>query len=299
MYIQQLITLNSLMRSVTNNVANAVEMIEILETPHDIVDMLDAVEMPTPKGNIQFEQVDFTYPEYKDQPVYKKFSLNIQAGQKIGLVGKSGSGKSTLIKILQRFYDIDSGSITIDGQDVSQVTQDSLRTHLGIVPQESVLFHRTIGENISYAHPSASKDQIVEAAKKAHAHEFIDQLPEKYDTLVGERGVKLSGGQRQRIAIARVILEDAPILILDEATSALDSESEKYIQESLDIAMKKKTTIAVAHRLSTIMKMDKILVLDAGTIIESGTHEELIGKKHGHYAKLWNIQNGEYRDDIH
>lgn len=187
MYIQQLITLNQLMRSITHNVANAVEMIDILETPHDIVDASDATTMSVPTGRIELKHVDFTYPEYKDQAVYRDFSLTIEPGEKIGLVGKSGSGKSTLIKLLQRFYDIDNGSIQIDGVDISSVTQDSLRTYLGIVPQESILFHRTIGENISYAHPDATKEQIIEAAKRAHAHEFIEKLEDGYDTLVGER----------------------------------------------------------------------------------------------------------------
>jgi ATP-binding cassette subfamily B protein len=208
-------------------------------------------------------------------------------------VGHSGSGKTTLTKLLLRFSDVDGGTISIDGQDISHIKQEDLRSHIAYVPQEPVLFHRSLAENIAYGKPDATKDEIREAARKAHADEFIQKLPKGYDTLVGERGVKLSGGQRQRIALARAILKDAPILVLDEATSALDSESEKLIQDALKKFMKGRTTIVIAHRLSTIQSMDRIAVLKDGSIAEQGSHRELLANKHT-YAELWKHQSGGF-----
>jgi ABC-type multidrug transport system fused ATPase/permease subunit len=226
----------------------------------------------------------------------RDFSLAIKGKEKIGLVGRSGAGKSTLTKILLRHYDINGGVITIDDQDISDVTRESLRDAVAVVPQEPLLFHRTLRENIAYGNPGASEYKIVEAAKLAQAHEFIMRLPRGYDTLVGERGVKLSGGERQRIVVARAILKNAPILILDEATSALDSESEVAIQKALHTLMEGKTVIAIAHRLSTLREMDRIIVMDGGQIIEDGSHEELIARG-GTYAELWAHQAGGFLKD--
>ncbi|MBC7564627.1 ATP-binding cassette domain-containing protein, partial [Candidatus Saccharibacteria bacterium] len=213
-----------------------------------------------------------------------------------GLVGASGSGKSTLLKLLMRFYDVDKGTITIDGQSIEQVTQKSLHENIAYVPQEPLLFHRTVMENIAYSKPGATIAEIHNAARQANALEFIEKLPKGFDTLVGERGVKLSGGQRQRVAIARALLKDAPILILDEATSALDSESEKLIQDALQKLMKNRTSIVIAHRLSTIAKLDRVIVLSDGVIAEEGTHQHLLAKK-GTYAKLWAHQSGGFVEE--
>jgi ATP-binding cassette subfamily B protein len=228
--------------------------------------------------------------------VFDELNLHIQSGEKIGLVGPSGGGKSTLTRLMLRFDDVQAGSITIDGQNIADVTQASLRQNIAYVPQEPLLFHRTIGENISYGRPEAKQSEIAEAARKAKADEFITKLADGYKTVVGERGVKLSGGQRQRVAIARAILKDAPILILDEATSALDSESEVLIQQALWELMKGRTAIVIAHRLSTIQKMDRIIVLDDGKIVEEGTHKQLLAKK-GLYAKLWSHQSGGFIEE--
>ena len=224
------------------------------------------------------------------------FHLDIKPGEKIGLVGPSGGGKTTITKLLLRFMDIQDGSITIDGQDIAAISQQDLRSYIAYVSQEPILFHRSLYDNIRYGKLGATKHEVLAAARHAHADEFIDSLPEGYETLVGERGVKLSGGQRQRIAIARAMLKDAPILVLDEATSALDSESEVLIQDALWKLMESKTALVIAHRLSTIQKMDRIIVLDKGSIVEQGTHTELINQK-GVYAKLWAHQSGGFLED--
>ena len=236
------------------------------------------------RGEIVFDQVRFTYGG-QERPLYENFSLRVAPGEKVALVGPTGSGKSTFVKLVQRLYDVDAGAIRIDGQDVRAVTQASLRANIALVPQDPALFHRTIAENIAYARPEASPDQIVEAARRARAHAFIERLPAGYDTLVGERGVKLSGGERQRVAIARAILADAPILIFDEATSSLDNETEREVQAAMADVTAGKTAIVIAHRLSTIRDADRILVFDRGRIVEQGGHDEL-AEADGVYARL-------------
>jgi ATP-binding cassette subfamily B protein len=246
-------------------------------------------------GAIQFRDVTFIHSG-ADDALFEKFSLSIEPGEKIGLVGHSGSGKTTFTRLLLRFSDIQDGAITIDGQDVSHITQEDLHSVIAYVPQEPLLFHRSIRENIAYGNLGADDAAVKRAAKHAHAHDFIRTLPVRYDTLVGERGVKLSGGQRQRIAIARAMLKDAPVLVLDEATSALDSESEVLIQDALWKLMEGRTAIVIAHRLSTIQKMDRIVVLENGKIVEEGPHKTLLAKK-GTYAKLWAHQSGGFIDE--
>jgi ATP-binding cassette, subfamily B, bacterial len=272
--------------------ADANEMTEILLAPHEVADAAYAKTLKVSQGKIEFKQVSFSY--YGSIHVFKNFNLDIAPGERIAFVGPSGGGKTTITKLLLRFYDLTRGQILIDGQDISQVTQDSLRDVISYVPQEPILFHRTLMENIRYAKPKATQDEVVRAAKLAHCHEFINTLPDKYNTFVGERGIKLSGGERQRVAIARAILKDAPILVLDEATSSLDSESEKLIQDALQNLMKDRTTIVIAHRLSTIMQMDRIVVIQKGAIIEQGKHEELLKAQQGIYQKLWEIQAGGF-----
>jgi ATP-binding cassette subfamily B protein len=250
-----------------------------------IADAPGAPDFQPGKGVIEFDQVRFTYGG-QDAPLYEDFVLTIAAGEKIALVGPTGSGKSTFVKLIQRLYDVDSGAIRIDGQDVRAVAQASLRRAIAVVPQDPALFHRTIAENIAYARPGASRDDIIAAARRARAHAFIEALPQGYDTLVGERGVKLSGGERQRVAIARAILADAPILVFDEATSSLDNETERDIQAALAEVIEGKTAIVIAHRLSTIRDADRILVFDGGAIVEQGTHAELSARPDGAYRRL-------------
>ncbi len=257
---------------------------------YEITDRPGARALKTDKGKIEWDAVTFGY---EGRTVFKDFALTIEPGQRVGLVGSSGAGKTTFVSLLLRQHELDSGSISIDGQNIADVTQDSLREHIAVVPQEPMLFHRTIKENIAYGKPNATQNEIIAVAKKAHAHEFIHSLDEGYETLVGERGVKLSGGQKQRIAIARAMLKNAPILVLDEATSALDSESEVEIQKALHELMEGKTVIAIAHRLSTLREMDRIIVLESGHIIEDGTHDTLT-KAGGTYARLWEHQAGGF-----
>ena len=279
-------------RDYYENMADAKEMTEILVEPHAITDVHNAKALHVEKGKVEFQKVSFSYN--KTRRVIHDFNLTIKAGERIALVGHSGAGKSTIVKLLLRSHDVTRGKIRIDGQKISRVTLESLWQNVSYVPQDPILFHRTLMENIRYGQPDASDEEVVEAAKLAHAHEFIDSFPDKYDTYVGERGVKLSGGERQRVAIARAILKNSPILILDEATSSLDSESERLIQDALANLMKGKTVVVIAHRLSTIMAMDRILVMEGGRVVEEGTHKQLLKKKTGFYKKLWEIQAGTF-----
>lgn len=282
-------------RSSYESIADANEMTELLEIPHQIVDADNATDLVVKKGAVSFNNVTFAY--LKGQPVLDKLNLQIAPGERIALVGESGGGKSTTIKTLLRFIDIDSGSIEIDGQNIAKVTQSSLRSQVSLVPQEPILFHRSLMDNIRYGKPDATDQEVIAAAKAAHCDEFISGFEQGYQTLVGERGVKLSGGERQRVAIARAILKNAPILVLDEATSSLDSESEGYIQDALHSLMKGKTTIVIAHRLSTIREMDRIIVIEGGKIREEGQHDELLKAEQGIYQKLWDIQVGGFASE--
>ena len=267
----------------------ASKAIEILDFPVEIKEKSDAKELKITKGEIKFEQVKFNYKNVTT--LFNEETITLNSKQNIGLVGFSGGGKSTFVNLITRLYDVTDGKITIDNQDIREVSLNSLHQAIAIIPQEPTLFHRSIMENIRYGKESATDKQVFEAAKKARAHEFIEKLPQKYETLVGERGIKLSGGQRQRIAIARAILKDAPILILDEATSALDSITENHIREALIEVMKDKTCIVIAHRLSTIKNMDRILVFDNGNIVEDGSYEELLSRN-SLFKRMWNAQNG-------
>ncbi len=269
------------------------ELVENLNLEDNVFDLPKSVQIKQFKNNIEFENVVYKY-ENNDKKVLEDFNLLIPINQKVGLIGLSGGGKTTIVKLLLRLFDVTSGSIKLDGIDLRDITQGSLRELISYVPQDTSLFHRSIMDNIKYGKPNATNDEIYEAAKKAHIHDFIMTLKEGYDTMVGERGVKLSGGERQRIAIARAILKNSPILVLDEATSALDSETEKNIQEALDELMKGKTVIAIAHRLSTIKKMDRILVVSTGNIVEDGTHEGLLLNESGLYKSLWDMQAGGF-----
>jgi ATP-binding cassette subfamily B protein len=273
---------------------DASDMVKILAIEPEVQDPRSPMKSRIKAGQIDFNHVDFRHDGANKQDIlFRDLDLHIKAGEKVGLVGHSGSGKTTLTRLLLRFSDLDKGEIAIDGQNITSITQDDLRRSISYVPQEPLLFHRTVRENIAYGKPDATDEEITEAARKAHADAFIEKLPHKYGTLVGERGVKLSGGQRQRIAIARAILKDAPILVLDEATSALDSESERLIQKALSELMKNRTAIVIAHRLSTVQKMDRIVVLDNGDTIEQGSHAELVDAK-GTYAQLWAHQSGGF-----
>lgn len=270
------------------------QSLTLITEDHDVVDAPNATTMKVTKGNIAFKHVSFSYNTNK---LFENIEVDIKPGEKVGLVGFSGSGKSTFAKLILRYSDIQDGEILIDDQNIKNVKKESLLKNIGMIPQEPDLFHRTVMENIRYGRMEATDDEVIKAAKLAHAHEFIIELADQYHTLVGERGVKLSGGQRQRIAIARAILKNAPILILDEATSQLDSVSENYIQESLSELMQGKTTLVIAHRLSTLLHMDRILVFDSGKIVQDGNHEMLI-KTEGMYKTLWNAQVGGFLLDV-
>ena len=282
--------------SLFENIGVVQDGMKMMAKPHDVIDKKGAKEVLVNVGNVEFENVCFHYG--RREGIIENFSLRIAGGEKVGIIGKSGAGKSTLLNLLLRFYDLESGRIIIDGQDISIVLQESLRSNIGVVTQDTSLLHRSIFDNIAYSSPLASKEDVFDAAKKANALEFIEDLEDIYgrkgmEAHVGERGVNLSGGQRQRIAIARMFLKDAPILILDEATSALDSEIESVIQENLFKLMEGKTVIAIAHRLSTIAQLDRLVVIDKGSIVESGTHGELV-KNSLIYSDLWRRQSGGF-----
>jgi ATP-binding cassette subfamily B protein len=288
--------IDSHLRHASFHIRNAQQAINELEDlvvfqrlPMGVADAPGAHAFVPGRGDIAFDKVRFAYANQPD-PIYEDFSLRIRPGERVGLVGRSGSGKSTFVKLLQRLHDVEGGRILIDGQDVSRVTQSSLRQSIALVPQDPALFHRSLAENIAYARPDAAREEIVEAARRAHADEFIMSLPQGYETAVGERGVKLSGGERQRIAIARAFLADAPILVLDEATSSLDSHTESVIQDAIEELMRGRTTILIAHRLSTLRDVDRILVFDRGRITEQGSHAELMEKPDGAFRRLLETQ---------
>jgi ATP-binding cassette subfamily B protein len=287
--------LNRIYRTLESSLTDAAQFAELLLEPPAVTDA-DPTEPFEPRDtSVCFKSVHFAHRSRP--PLFDGFDLRIAPGEKVGLVGRSGGGKTTLTRLLLRFADIDSGSIEIGGQDIARIAQSSLRQYIATVPQDPAMFHRSIADNIRFGCPAASDDDVRRAARLARAHEFIEALSDGYDTLVGERGVKLSGGQRQRIAIARAILKDAPILVLDEATSALDSESEVHIQDALWEVMRNRTAIVIAHRLSTVRRMDRLVVLEEGRIVEQGSHRELIGRG-GQYASLWNHQSGAFVEEL-
>lgn len=294
--VSQLFTFsNNSLRTLNRAFGDAADMIAVLDTEPEVADPEQPEKVRIARGAINFHDVTFQH-NGAHEPIFDSFNLQIKPGEKVGLVGHSGSGKTTFTRLILRFSDIQSGEILIDGQNIAHITQDDLRRHIAYVPQEPLLFHRTIRENIGYGQDKPDQKSIEGVAKFAHADEFIRTLPQGYETLVGERGVKLSGGQRQRIAIARAMLKNAPILLLDEATSALDSESEVLIQDALWKLMEGRTAVVIAHRLSTIQKMDRIVVMDDGKIVEQGSHKELL-RQNGTYAKLWAHQSGGFIDD--
>ena len=282
-------------RDVYQSYADAKEMVEILLLSHGIQDVPQAKELIVSKGEIEFQNLTFAFNETRK--VLENINLTVKNGEKIALIGPSGAGKTTFVRLLLRLYSPTAGKILIDGQDITEATQESLRKNISMVPQDPILFHRTLAQNIAYGKRGVSIEEIKEAAALAHCDEFIKDLPYGLDTYVGERGIKLSGGERQRITIARAILKNAPILILDEATSSLDSHSEMLIQDALENLMKSKTTIVIAHRLSTIQKMDRIIVVDQGKIIEQGNHKELLENENSLYKKLWELQAGGFLKD--
>lgn len=288
----QLWELSRIIRDYYESMADAAEMVEILRASHDVRDVPNPAALSVPHGEVIFDKVSFAFNQTR--MVLKDISLRIAPGEKLALIGASGAGKSTLARLILRLYDVTKGSIRIDDQDIRRVTQESLRNHIAFVPQDPVLFHRSLMGNIRYGRPGASDAEVKHAAHLAHCDEFIDSLPDGYGTFVGERGVKLSGGERQRVAIARAILKNAPILVLDEATSSLDSHSEGLIQEALETLMKGKTVVVIAHRLSTIRKMDRIVVIKEGGVAEEGTHDELLAQEGSLYASLWNMQAGGF-----
>lgn len=280
------------MQRLYESLADAEEMTVILNTPHEIQDLPGAKKLTVTRGEIVFKDVDFNYNLTRS--VLKNFNLTIAPKENIALIGASGSGKTTIVKLIFRMHDLTGGNIFIDGQDINKITLESLWENISLVPQDPILFHRSLIDNIRYGRPDATDEEVIEASKLARCHGFVMRTPQGYNTFVGERGVKLSGGERQRVAIARAILKNAPILVLDEATSSLDSRSEHLIQEALDESMKNKTVIVVAHRLSTIKKMNRIIVVDKGEIAECGNHEDLANKEGGIYAKLWQLQAGGF-----
>lgn len=284
--------LSILFRRFFNLIANSAEMIEVLNTPHEIKDISWAKELKLKKWEIEFKNVNFYYKDWIE--VFENFNLKIKPWEKVALVWESWAWKSSIVKLLFRFFDIQKWEILIDWQNISKVTQDSLRGNISLVPQDSILFHRSLRENIAYWKENATEEEIIHASKKANCHDFIWKLPDWYDSMVLERWIKLSWGERQRIAIARALLENAKIFVFDEATSALDSESEKLIQKSLDEAMKWKTSIIIAHRLSTVMKADRIIVLENWKVVEDWRHEDLLKKDSWIYKKLWEIQSGGF-----
>jgi ATP-binding cassette subfamily B protein len=284
-----------IIRNVYIDLADAEEMTNVLTLPHEVKDIRSAEALQVKEGSITFKEVDFFY--HNTRKIISNLNLAIAPHEKVAFVGPSGAGKSTIVKLIMRNYDLTGGKIMIDGQNIAHVTQESLWQAVSLVPQDPILFHRSLMENIRYGKPDATDDEVIAAAKLAHCDEFINEFPEKYQTFVGERGVKLSGGERQRVAIARAILRNAPILVLDEATSSLDSESEALIQDALNTLMKDKTVIVIAHRLSTIMKMDRIVVIDGGSIREAGTHHELLTKPTSLYSTLWKLQAGGFMAD--
>lgn len=286
----------SIVRTYYESFADAEEMIVILNTPYEVSDQAKK-NLKQIKGNVAFENVTYIY-ENNSSKVLDNFSLIIPAGQKIAIIGSSGAGKTTFVRLLMRLFNLNSGKILIDEVDISEISQENLREKISFVPQDPVLFHRTLMENIRYGKREATDEEVLRAAHLAHCDEFINQLPNGYETFVGERGVKLSGGERQRVAIARAILKNSPILVLDEATSSLDSHSESLIQDALHKLIQGKTTIVIAHRLSTIREMDRIIVVEKGKIIEDGTHDELVNKKEGLYKKLWDLQAGGFKKII-
>lgn len=293
--VSQLWSVSGATRNYVRIIGDATPMIQILNEPIEITDTKNPLKSSIQEGAIDFKNVSFTHKD-KNEPLFDNFSLSIKPGEQVGLVGKSGSGKTSLTRILLRFSDINSGKIIIDGQDITKITQADLRRAISYVPQDPVLFHRSLRENIAFGKQDASDKEILFVAKQAHALDFIQDLPGGLDSMVGERGIKLSGGQRQRIAIARALLKDAPILILDEATSALDSENEQLIQDAVWKLIKGRTSIVIAHRLSTIAKLDRIIVLDNGKVVEQGKHKDLL-EKGGIYAKLWKHQSGGFIKD--
>ena len=276
---------------VYKNIGRCYQAMSLIEVKHEIIDQDNAKNLVVKNGAIEFKNVTFSYKN--STPIFSNQNIKISAGSKVGLVGYSGSGKSTFVNLILRLYDIAAGDILIDNQSIKAVTQDSLRHNISMIPQDISLFHRSLMDNIKYSNVDASEEDIIKASKQAHCHEFISNLHKGYDTLVGERGIKLSGGQRQRIAIARAFLENAPILILDEATSSLDSVTERYIQDSLHLAIQNRTTIIIAHRLSTLLEMDRVLVFKDGEIIEDGSHDNLLAAN-GHYAKMWAMQSNGF-----
>ncbi len=296
LYIDSLVMriwdLSKVFRNIYESSADAKEMVEILETKHEVTDFPDARPLLAAHGKIEFKNLTFNYNKSKN--VIKEVNLIISPKEKIALVGHSGAGKTTFVRLLLRYYNLTAGKILIDDQDISSVTLESLYNAIALVPQDPILFHRTLMENIRYGKPDATDEEVFQAAKRAHADEFIRSFPQGYDTFVGERGVKLSGGERQRVAIARALLKDAPILILDEATSSLDSQAEALIQEAIHELMQNRTVVVIAHRLSTIKEADRIIVMEEGKIIEEGSHAKLLKNQKSLYKKLWDLQAGGF-----